>query len=169
MMPDARSKYSHSPVSRFVKPRRFWRPGDECRARAWGHGGAAVTVSGGKGGALVVDFGREVGGYLRVGWGRVRGGAVRFYFSECLEELEPAGDMVWEPVLERTAAFCRHVYRGRGGEPWRASRLRGGFRYVLVKPGAGTTAVMRDVDVEADFYVPERGMYPGRFECSDEG
>lgn len=164
---ELKSKYCHSPVSRFISPVAYRNPQDKIRKIHWKKGRTITIGSGCEAREIVVDFGKEVGGYLRVQFGKVQGGAVRFYFSECLEELEPAGDVVWEPFFSRTRIFCQHTYRGRGEKWWQALMLRGGFRYLLVKPDLGVKAEIKNIEIEADFYIPKGGNYPGFFECSD--
>lgn len=159
------SPFSFSPTSNVERPVRYWVPSREPRRRKWV--GKAVALGGERGPReIAVDFGKEVGGYLSVGFGPVRG-AVRFYFSENLNELLPAGDIIWEPLFSRLPRFYTYTYRGRGGENWRHPMLRGGFRYLLVRAAPRAEAEIRDIEVELDFYVPEGGAYPGRFESSD--
>lgn len=161
------SPFSFSPVAGTERPARWWVPSKEPGRRRWG--GGAVAVGGERGPReIVVDFGKEVGGYLNVEFGPVRGGAVRFYFSEDLNELLPAGDIIWEPLFSRLSRFYTYTYRGRGGETWRHPTLRGGFRYLLVRAAPRAEAEIRDIEVELDFYVPAKGIYPGRFESSDK-
>ena len=160
-----RKKYCHSPEQSQARPFFWWPVGDEAHKREWTGG---VWLGAGASRELVMDFGREVGGRLWINWGRVRGGPVRFYFSESLEELFPDGDVEWTPLPGVAAMAGQHTYSGRGGRNWRDRRLRGGFRYVLVRAARGVTALLHDVRVELDFYVPPNGRYPGGFDCSDE-
>lgn len=163
-----KSKYSHSPVTNFISPVKYWNSQDENKKIMWKKR-RTITIGRGLGlRKIIVDFGKEVGGYLKVHWGKVTGGNIRFFFSESLEELEPGGDVLFDPFFARTRLFCKHVYRGSGNEWWRAPLLRGGFRYLLVDPDLNVNAEIKDIKVEADFYIPEDGIYPGFFECSDK-
>ncbi len=159
------SAFCLSPVNKFISPAAYWNLHDEKHKVRW-RKYAEIPIGGGK--KVVVDFGKEIGGYLKIHWGKVKGGSVRFYFSECLEELEPAGDVAWEPLFSRMRPLCQHIYHGEGDTWWKASPLRGGFRYLLIIPDRGVTAEIRDIVIEADFYIPENGRYPGFFESSDE-
>lgn len=163
-----KSKYSHSPAVGFISPLLYWSTQSKEQKIQWKKGETIKIGIREETRRIVVDFGKEVGGYLRVHWGNVRGGAIKFYFSESLEELEPRGDIVWEHILREMPFFCQHIYRGSGNEWWRAKTLRGGFRYLLVKPDFGVKAEIKDIEIESDFYIPENGNYPGFFECSDK-
>ena len=155
-----RTKKNLFPSERTARPT-AWRPaGEREEWREWKRG---PVTAGGRGAprALIFDFGANAGGYAAITWGAVSGGPARLCFSEALRHLEPNGDIVW-PALDYTAGAALHLYAGRGGEKWRDPVLRGGFRYMLVRPAlGGGSAEIRDVELELDFYIPDGGAPTG--------
>ncbi len=162
------SKYCLTPSSRFISPQSYWSPNNKQYKIKYIKGEKIIIGKGTKFSAIIFDFGREIGGYLKIFWGKVSGGSVRFYFSESLNYIEPAGDVVWDPFFFRFTLFCQHKYFGEGNHWWQASMVRGGFRYLLIKPSTNTKAEIKEIQVRADFYIPKDGTYEGKFECSDD-
>lgn len=164
----SRPRFCHSPVTRLISPFAHWDSEENNEKIYWKKGKFIPIGRNGKPQKIIVDFGKEVGGYLKVHWGRVKGHSIRFYFSESLEELQPAGDVLLEVPFSKMLLSSKHVYSGRGETWWRAPVLRGGFRYMLIAPDKNVKAEIKDIEIEADFYIPENGNYPGAFECSDK-
>jgi len=160
-----RSAYSFSPTGRIVSPVCWWPEDAPEEKREWN---GETVMFGGRGAprAVVFDFGKEVGGYVRAEWGAARGGPVALFFSEAFKYLSPFGDSVWA-LTDFIPGAGMHVYSGRGGERWRDPLLRGGFRYLLLRPLFPGNYEIEDIELELDFYVPEGGAYAGGFECSD--
>jgi len=159
--------YCLSPAAGIIRPARFWDAGNPETKETWPDKPVRIGGRSGTPRAIVVDFGREVGGHLRVVWGRTGGVTVRFFFSESLEHLYPFGDHVWEPPAV-SLLMGKHTYRGRGSAEWKDPLIRGGFRYVLVKPARRSGIEIRDLALEPDFFIPEDGKYAGEFISSDE-
>lgn len=136
---------------------------------------------------VVLDFGREVGGYLEVDF--ERGGAnTLFAFSESLAYLGDLGDTFGttsfianedRALPQRERRFespHEHAPSGRG--TWRDPDLRGGLRYVMLRlaPEAPPGATV-EIDAVRLRYTPLPGydlrdrdaLFPGRFLSSDEG
>ncbi len=128
-----------------------------------------VTFGGvGKEREIVVDFGGETGGRLIVDFGETHGFPVHVSFSESLANLYPIGDTAWI-YLDVVPGLGMHIYRGSGGERWRDRLLRGGFRYLLLRPLGPLRATINSITVEPDYYVPnDDNAIPGWLECSDE-
>lgn len=156
------SEYNFSPRERRVVPVKWWPEGDESSARP--ADGATVKTGGKQGRAAVFDFGKEIGGRVTVGWGAVRGGGAELCFSEAREWLPRGGDDLIEFM---PALLSKHFYVGGGGREWRDPVLRGGFRYLRIGAPPWGGAEIKKVEVEADFYIPPNGEYPGAFVCSE--
>jgi len=114
---------------------------------------------------LIVDFGVNTAGFLRIGLLSSSGARVRIAFSESLEFLGRSGDAIYGMEL---MAFP-HIRRLPGGPcEWEDTRIRGGFRYAAI-------SLERTGHVEIDFvdcaytgYPGGPDSYRGYFLCGDD-
>ena len=136
---------------------------------------------------VVLDLGREVGGYLEADF--TRGGAnTLFAFSESLAYMRDLGDTFGSTSFianddralpQRERRFeSPHEHAPADAGTWRDPELRGGLRYVMVRlapeaPAGSEVAI----DALRLRYTPMPGLdlkdreqlLPGRFLSSDEG
>jgi hypothetical protein len=159
--------YVAAPAQRVVSPVRvLGAHGDVENAGALTGGRGVATLRYRKGGpkpAVVLDFGREVGGFPVFGVRHHTHGAVlRSVYSETLRALSPLGDYAGEERLTRVQDFAL----GSAGAV-RSRRLEGGLRYMritLTEPGTITLG-----DAGIVFSSPLLGRtLRGSFESSDE-
>jgi len=79
---------------------------------------------------LIVDFGREVGGFLTIKSLKSNSPALSIAFSESIDFLEPAGDLA---AAAFTGTSERHFHVPQAApELWKDPLIRGGFRYLII-------------------------------------
>jgi alpha-L-rhamnosidase len=119
---------------------------------------AAVTTS--PSGAVIVDFGQNIAGWVRL---TVTGEAGTTVTLRHAELLTPQGELEPE-TLRLAAATDRYTLRGGGQETWEPGFTFHGFRYVQVDgwPGELTAGSLRAVVVHSDM------ARAGWLETSDE-
>jgi hypothetical protein len=136
---------------------------------------------------VILDFGREVGGYLEVDFAGP-GANTLFAFSESLAYMRDLGDTFGSTSFianddralpQRDRRFeSPHEHAPAAAGTWRDPELRGGLRYVMVRlaPEAPPSAAVT-IDAVRLRYTPLPGydlrdratLFRGRFLSSDEG
>jgi hypothetical protein len=136
---------------------------------------------------VVLDLGREVGGYLEVDFSAA-GATTLFAFSESLAYMRDLGDTFGSTSFianddralpQRERRFeSPHEYAPTGRERWRDPELRGGLRYVMIRlaPEAPAGASV-SIDAVRLRYTAMPGydlrnrdaLLPGHFLSSDDG
>jgi hypothetical protein len=132
-------RYVSAPHTRTVAPVQVLQVhGDVENAEALAGGRGVATLRYREGGprpSVVLDFGREVGGFPVFGVRRhTRGALLRSSFSETLRAVAPSGDYAGKDRLTRV----QDIALGAAG-PLRSRHLEGGLRFMrvtLTRPGA---------------------------------
>jgi len=114
---------------------------------------------------LIVDFGVNTAGFIRIGLLSSSAPRVRIAFSESLELLDRSGDAIYGMEL---MAFP-HIRR-LPDEPceWEDARIRGGFRYAAVNLERAGHVEIDFIDCAYTGYPGGPASYKGYFLCSDD-
>ncbi len=118
-----------------------------------------VSVKKLRAGAVVVDFGQNFAGWVRLAVRGPAGTLIRLRFGEDVN----ADGSVFQANLRSAHATDRYTLKGKGTEIWEPRFTYHGFRYVQIEGVPRLPASWRVTGRVVHSDIPRRG----RFECSD--
>lgn len=161
-------KNIYAPSSRTVRPSSTL---SELKTDAYTSSAHPATATlHGNGSLVVFDFGKEVGGIIRLNYTSTGSGALGLAFTEgknWIGEWSDSSNSLWHDG----ALYANFSSAGDHSYVMPDQYLRGGFRYLTVFLVTNNSAVvsLKDVSVELDFQPTWSNLraYQGYFHCSD--
>lgn len=170
ILPKEAEKYVLAPASRRAFPVRVLtaegQVDDPQAVLALDGRATRITSQGGSPSRIILDFGREVGGFLSVKFEGSTSPLLSFAFSESPDYLEPTGDLA-------SAAFSGppelHYHRpGPGPEEWTDPAIRGGFRYLIITVEGSGRADLDALWCDSASFLGTPSTYRGYFLSDDD-
>jgi alpha-L-rhamnosidase len=168
-------RYVEAPSSREVRPVRVVSATGQVHdptALLQGHAGTTTLTypAGGTAPVLVLDYGKEVGGYVKFTVAAASQPAeLKSSYSEVLANLSPSGDGAPGIGLAGSGSLSRDdTFLITGSGPVTSSNLQGGERYELVTLGAPGAVTLKSASIEFTAFRGTPSTYRGYFLSSSD-